>query len=132
MTVKEELKLESITEDYYLCKLYKSGNDVVLSFEDVKLIFENYLILKCGYPNEEIYIHYDYYTQGSMKKHCLYEIQESEWIKELNEMNKVHPRHADEVSKSEKHFIILFEDEVFECIAVSFKVSVPPSQQRLS
>lgn len=122
MRVREELKLDSITEDYYSCNLCKIDNDITVNFENVKLVFKSCLILKCGYPNEEIYMHYDYYTQGSMKKHCLYEIQQSEWIKELNEVNKVHPRHTDEITKNEKHFIILFEDEVFECIADSYKV----------
>ena len=122
MTVKEELKLDSITINYYSVNLCKTDNDVILSFDDVKLIFESCLILKCGYPNEEIYMHYDYYTQGSMKKYCLYEIHQSEWEKELIAMNRVQQRNTDEIFKKEKHFIILFEDEVFECIATSYKV----------
>ena len=122
MTVKEELKLDSITTEYYSCNLCKTNNDVTINFDNVNLIFADCLIFKCGYPNEEIYMHYDYYTHGGMKKYCLYEIQESNWIKELVVVNRVHPRHTDESFKQEKHFMILFEDEVFECIAVTFKV----------
>ena len=120
--VKEELRLDSITTDYYSCNLCKSDNDVTLSFDNCNLTFLGCLIFKCGYPNEEIYMHYNYYTQGSIKKYCLYEMQESEWIKELLVMNRVHPRHTDESFKKEKHFVILFEDEVFECIATSYQV----------
>lgn len=122
MIVKKELKLESLTTNYYSCNLCKTGNDVTINFDNVSLVFLECSIFKCGYPNEEIYMHYDYYTQGSMKKYCLYEIQESEWINELLVMNRVHPRHTDEIFEKEKHFIILFEDEVFECISTSYKL----------
>lgn len=119
--VREELKLESITDDYYLCNICKK-DDVMLIFEKVRLLFTECLVFKCGYPNEEIYMHYDYYTQGSMRKYHLYEILESNWIKELNEMNKIHPKHSNKLFKNEKHFIILFEDVVFECISNSYEV----------
>ncbi len=122
MRVKDELKLNSITANYYSCNLCKTDSDVTINFDSVNLVFLGCSIFKCGYPNEEIYMHYDYYTQGSMSKYCLYEIHESEWIKELNEMNKVHPRHTDEIFIRTKHFIIVFEDEVFECIANSYHV----------
>ena len=118
---KEELRLDSITENYYSFKLCKA-NEVSISFDDVELIFNQCLIFKCGYPNEEIYLHYDYYTQGSMKKYCLYEVTESRWIIELCKMNSVHSRHTDNIFKTDRHFIILFEDEVFECIAKSYEV----------
>jgi hypothetical protein len=123
MTVKEELKLDSVTENYYSCNLCKTEDAIVINFYNISLVFERYLILKCGYPNEEIYMHYEYYIQGSMKKYRLYEILESEWIKQLNVMNKAHPRHTDELFKGERHFIILFEDEVFECVATSYKIT---------
>lgn len=119
--IKEVLDLSLITDNYYSCNLSKS-DDVELNFDNIKLIFSGCLIFKCGYPNEEIYMHYDFYTQESMRKHRLYEILESQWIIELNEMNKVHPRHTDKLFKGERHFLILFEDEVFECIATSYEV----------
>ncbi len=122
MTAKEELQLANIATNYYSCNLCKTDNDVTLNFDDVKLHFTGCLIFKCGYPNEEIYMHYDYYTQSSMKKYSLYEIQESEWINELTATNRVHQRHTDAIFKSKKHFIILFEDEVFECIAASYQI----------
>jgi hypothetical protein len=118
--VKEQLKLDSITDKYHPCNLCKT-DDVILDFDNVKLVFIGCLIFKCGYPNEEIYLHYEYYTQGPMYKHCLYEMIDSDWVKELNAMNRVHPRHRDDLFKY-KHFIILFEDEVFECLAKSYEL----------
>jgi len=123
MIVQLVLELDSVTTNFYSCNLCKTASNVELIFDAVKLTFESCLIFKCGYPNEEVYMHYAYYTQGTMKKHCLYEVQESKWTRELSEMNKVHPRHTDEIFKEEKHFIILFEDEVFECISTSYKIT---------
>ena len=123
MIVNEKLRLDSIASNYYSCNLCKTDNDVIISFDNAKIIFKSCLIFKCGYPNEEIYIHYDYYTQGVMKKHCLYEIRESKWVKDLLVMNRVHSRHTNEIAKGEKHFMILFEDEVFECLAKSYEVN---------
>lgn len=123
MYIKHELNLDSITKNYYSCNLSKGNNNITIDFGNVKLFFNEYLILKCGYPNEEIYMHYDYYTQGSMRKYVLYEIADSNWVKELNEMNKAHPRHSDILFEKDRHFIILFEDEVFECIASDFSIN---------
>jgi hypothetical protein len=120
--IKEELRLDSITGNYYSFKLCKE-EEVSLGFDNAELIFKQCLIFKCGYPNDEIYFAYDYYTQGSMEKYCLYEVLESGWIKELCKMNSVHPRHTDDLFKNDRHFIILFEDEVFECIAKSYEVA---------
>ncbi|MEO5591294.1 MAG: hypothetical protein ABIR15_21180 [Chitinophagaceae bacterium] len=122
MNIKEWVKLETITKNYYTCNLFKVDNDVTIDFGDSKLGFKLCQIFKCGYPNEEIYMHYDYYTENLMCKYSLYEILDSEWIKELNEMNKVHPRHSNKIFEKSRHFIILFEDEVFECIATEYAV----------
>ena len=122
MTVKEEVKFECITKDYYSFSLCKTNDDVTLVFGNVHLVFLECLIFKCGYPNEEIYMHYDYYTRFSMKKNILYELIESDWLNELRVMNSVHLRHSDSIFENDKHFIILFEDEVFECIATSYKL----------
>ena len=123
MKIVERLKLETITSDFYQCNFSKNEDLIIIDFVDKKLEFQDYLIVKSGYPNEEIWMHYDYYTEDRMKKHCLYEIENSCWIEELKKMNRIHPRHRDELFQNYRHFIILFEDEVFECIASTFKIS---------
>jgi hypothetical protein len=122
MHVKEMLDIRTITVDYYSCNFVKVDGDVSIDFGQIKLVFNICRILKCGYPNEEIYMHYDYYTQGSMRKYLLYEIMDSDWIKDLYKMNKVHPRHSEKIFEKDRHFIILFEDEVFECIASNYSI----------
>lgn len=122
MMVREELDLRVITADFYSCLLRKVGADVILSFGNVELVFLSYSIFKCGYPNEEIYMHYDYYTQFSMSKHRLYQIEQSIWIDELIRLNQIHPRHSALNFQNDKHYMILFEDEVFECIASEYKI----------
>lgn len=121
-TVKQLLKITELSRHYFDCDLAKVDNTITLDFKDLKLIFHNTLLFKCGYPNEEIWMHYDFYVQDSMSKHYLLEITDSEWIKSLIEMNKVHSRHQDQIFDGDRHFMILFEDFVFECISQDFEI----------
>ena len=123
MKIIERLRLETITSHFHECNFSKNQSIVTIDFVEKKLEFEGCLITKCGYPNDEIYFAYDYYTQGDMTKYCLYEIENSNWIEELKNMNKMHSRHRDDLFQNDRHFIILFQDEVFECIANAFKIS---------
>ena len=119
--IKEKLNLITITDDYYQYqKLVKDTDFLFLHFDRATIRFESVSIFKCGYPNEEIFMHLDFYSD--MRKHKMYEIQNSPWISELNNINKVHPRHSDLVFLNCKHYRILFEDEIFECIADNFEV----------
>jgi len=123
MKIKEEVKLDTITKNYYSCNLIKVDDNITIDFQNCKLHFKDSLIFKCGYPNEEIYIHYVYYTQESLQKYSVYQMLDSDWIKELILFNKVHQRHSDAIFNGFKHFIILFEDEVFECICTSYEIT---------
>jgi hypothetical protein len=100
MIARQQLSLEEITDQYYSIDLHKIDNQLILTFDTVQLVFENCLIVKCGYPNEEVYMHYDYYTLGGMKKHCLYQLEDSSWIRELVNINKVHARHIDKMFRT--------------------------------
>ncbi len=122
MIIIEELNLREISQTPYSFVLEKDENNVKLIFKDIELIFQKCLILKCGYPNEEIYLHSDLYFENNLNKYFLYEIQESEWLKQIVQMNRVHPRHSDQIFINERHFLIYFEDETFECIARSYEI----------
>ena len=50
------------------------------------------------------------------------EVTGSKWIAELSQANSVHPYHSNEPFARLRHFILLFHDELFECIARGFAV----------
>jgi hypothetical protein len=120
--ITDLVDLSLLSKNFYEFVLSKKENVVELFFEDVKIKFCDIVVFKCGYPNEEVYMHLEFYTEQNLKKYHLYEILGSEWIKSLNDLNKVHPKDNGQLFKNDRHFTILFEDEVFECIAHSFDV----------
>lgn len=86
------------------------------------LIFKNHIIYKFGYPNAEILQSHPYYNLG-LESYNLYEVVESDWVKEIETMNKLHPFHNPIRFKMYRHFIITFEDSTFECIAQGLELS---------
>lgn len=50
------------------------------------------------------------------------EVLNSRWVAELEEANRVHPYHDPQSYRSLRHYILLFHDSMFECIAESFVV----------
>ncbi len=49
-------------------------------------------------------------------------VKNSKWIEELRKGNSVHSQHKDEQFSKLNHYILLFHDTTFECIAESFKI----------
>jgi hypothetical protein len=80
------------------------------------LSFKNHLIYKFGYPNAEVLQSHPYYNLV-LESYNVYEVKESDWLKQIEDMNKVHPFHNPIRFKMYKHFVITFEDSTFECIA---------------
>jgi hypothetical protein len=56
-----------------------------------------------------------------------FEVVASSWIRSLERMNRVHPRHDAARFAELRHFIFTFHDKTFECVAkgVSVVVRVP-------
>jgi hypothetical protein len=86
------------------------------------LHFKNHLIYKFGYPNAEVLQSHAYYKFG-LESYEIYEVIESEWLLEIERMNKVHPFHNPVRYKMYKHYIITFEDSTFECIAAGIELN---------
>lgn len=118
---EEIRRLENITDEYLYLLSAKEGN-VILNFENSKLVFKSYLIFKNGYPNIDISIVQGKFGETEMKSSVLYQVINSTWIPEIISVNRIHPDHKDEFFESLKHYLILFHDETFECIADSYEV----------
>jgi hypothetical protein len=51
-------------------------------------------------------------------------VENSNWLMEAEQINKVHPRYNPEHWKRFKHYLLMFHDERFECLAKSFYTEV--------
>ncbi len=74
-----------------------------------------------GSPNDEALQGHPLGTRG-LKAYGVFEVIDSSWIRALERMNTVHPRHDADRYKELRHFIFTFQDVTFECIAKQVKV----------
>ena len=59
-----------------------------------------------------------------LRPYSSFEVVNSPWLHGVERMNSVHPAHRPEFFAPFRHFIFVFHDSTFECIARSFEVSV--------
>ncbi|MES1221433.1 MAG: hypothetical protein ABUT20_38385 [Bacteroidota bacterium] len=85
------------------------------------LKFKMYLKYTFGLPGEETMQGHPYSKFG-MKPYSFYELRKSDFIKSLQDIEKVHPAYNPEKWKMYKHYILTFHDNMFECIAQGFEV----------
>ena len=85
------------------------------------LKFTGYLKYIFGIPGDEtIYGHP--YSKLGMQSYSFYELRNSDLIKSLQDIEKVHPEYNAERWKMYKHYILTFHDNMFECIAQGFEI----------
>jgi hypothetical protein len=75
-----------------------------------------------GPPNDEAFAGHPLAQRG-LEPYSVFEVHQSSWIRALERMNSVHPRHRPEAYARYKHFVFAFHDSVFECIAEGFELS---------
>jgi hypothetical protein len=88
--------------------------------------FPGFLIYKFGYPNVEALQGHPYYSLG-FRSYSLFEVIDSDWVQDIEQRNRIHPRHNRERYKAYRHFLIAFEDSTFECIAKSMEIEFKPN-----
>ncbi len=93
--------------------------------EPVALVrFERCTAHLFGPPNDEAFDGHPLYERG-LEPYGVYEVRDSSWIRKLERMNAVHPRHKKEwFMEDKRHFVFAFHDSTFECIAHGFTVEV--------
>jgi hypothetical protein len=86
--------------------------------------FEPCLAHMFGPPNDETISGHPLGGRG-LGPYGVFQIENSSWLRKLEEMNSVHPYHDRERFLAKwKHFIFSFHDTTFECIAEGFEVDV--------
>lgn len=84
--------------------------------------FNMFLQYKFGMPNNEIIIGHPYSKLG-LKPYSFYQLEGSDWIKELMKIDSIHPYYNKENWVSYKHYIFTFHDNMFECVAKDFEIN---------
>ena len=85
--------------------------------------FQGCLSAKLGDPNDEVFSGHPLYNKG-FESYTAQIVHNSKWIKELEEINKVHSEYKPELWHSFNHYLFWFHDEIFECVAKSYNVEV--------
>jgi hypothetical protein len=83
-----------------------------------------------GSPNDEALAGHALYGRGLLH-YGIFEVHDSSWIRALERMNRVHPRHDPRRFDRLRHFIFTFHDCTFECVAesVSIAARIPNSAE---
>ena len=85
------------------------------------LKFRLYLKYTFGLPSNETIEGHPYYKLG-MKSFAFYELKDSDLIKQLESIEKVHPYYTPSKWIDYKHYILTFHDNMFECVAKGFEI----------
>ncbi len=79
--------------------------------------------VKFGAPNDEILQGHSLYEKG-LQPYSVQIVHNSRWLKELEEINKVHSRYNRDFWRSLHHYVFWFHDSTFECVAASYEIQV--------
>ena len=79
--------------------------------------------LKFGGPNDEVFEGHPLRGKG-LGSYGAYHVVNSRWRAELEQINAIHPLYNPEKWADLKHYLLLFHDETFECIARGYRIEV--------
>jgi hypothetical protein len=102
----------------------------VLTDADIKMFAQEIALVEFnlsqsfmfGAPNDEIFAGHPLASRG-LHPYSAFEVENSSWIRLLEQMNSVHPLHRGGWLQSLRHFVFAFHDSTFECVAESFTIS---------
>jgi hypothetical protein len=77
--------------------------------------------LMFGMPNDEALSGHPLAARG-LRSYGAFEVRHSSWVRALERINSVHPRHRPESYAELHHFVLTFHDSTFECVADRIEV----------
>lgn len=83
--------------------------------------FAGCYIHKFGGPNDEVFGGLPWEGRG-LNAYGAYVIKNSLWLAEMKAVNSVHPYYSESTYSRLKHYVLLFHDEMFECLAERFEL----------
>jgi hypothetical protein len=98
--------------------------DPAVGDEPVALaVFNRCLAHMFGPPNDEAFKGHPLASRG-LTPYCVFRIEGSSWIRQIERMNSVHHAHRPERFWELQHLIFAFHDSTFECICRSFDIKI--------
>jgi hypothetical protein len=76
-----------------------------------------------GPPNDEAFNGHPL-ADRSLRPYGAFVIENSSWIRQLEQMNSVHPYHKSERFWARKHYVLSFHDSTFECVADGYTIEL--------
>lgn len=76
-----------------------------------------------GPPNDEAFRGHPLAERG-LRPYQAFEVLHSSWIRKLERMNSVHPRHKPERFWELHHYVFAFHDSTFECACHGFSLTM--------
>lgn len=94
------------------------------SDEPVALVrFQRTWAFQFGPPNDEAF-HGHPLSERGLHPYAAFEIEDSSWLRALEQMNSVHEHHRPDDFGRLRHFVFAFHDSTFECLARSVTVEL--------
>ena len=78
--------------------------------------FRRVASVKMGSPNEEVMRGHPLWGYG-LEFYGAHVVTNSPWIKQLADINRVHPQFDEEAWAATRHYVLPFHDETVECVA---------------
>jgi hypothetical protein len=80
------------------------------------ITFRPYSACMFGPPNDEAFAGHPLASRG-LEPYGAFCVEQSSWIRKLEQMNSVHPQHNPELFAHLVHYVFAFHDSTFECVA---------------
>ena len=80
-------------------------------------------IYKLGGPNVDV-LHAHPLRGKGLEGYAAHIVANSRWLKEMERINSVHEHYNPAHWRDYKHYLLLFHDEMFECIARDYKIEL--------
>ena len=87
--------------------------------------FKGCLLHHLGWPNDEVRQVHPLVNYG-LGQYGAYEVSNSGWLQSVKAGNSSHPRQTSANHDRFRHFIVVLQDETFECLAERYDWSVDP------
>lgn len=99
---------------------YQQIDQVIFDYGVVILKFNRVQKFNFGMPSTDTIQGHQYYKIG-MNSCAFYELKDSDFIKSLQNIAKIHPNYNHSGWEKYRHYILTFHDNMFECVAESFE-----------
>jgi len=129
----EELKEiewpECDSVSYMDAMVFSDGNNVYLLYpcqNEVATVCVSFIYpwsVKYGSPNDEVIDAHPYKILG-LQLGSAYIVLHSKWKSELEEINATHSQYDEAHWKELKHYVFMFKDYMFECVALKYNYEV--------